>query len=151
MNPCKRFEDAVRDLAMQPPDQLPDWAQAHLGECRPCRNRVQVERLTRGVVTGGLEAPPPAGFADRVAAALPLAPAWSRPAEEPWRPAWGLIPTFAAAMVAAIIVYQTSEVPGPVGFLSTESLSAGEQFVLGGASGPDADSILTLILEGGAQ
>jgi hypothetical protein len=60
------------------------------------------------------------------------------------------LPTFAAAVAALVIVYQTSEVPGPASFFSTESLTAGERLVLD-ASAPDVDDVLTAVLEGVAK
>jgi hypothetical protein len=152
MSPCERIEDAAEELAMQSVDRLPDWVRDHVGECRRCRRRLETARLARCLVAIAPEAAaPPAGFADRVVARLPGERPASRAAEEAWRPAWGLIPTFAAAAIGAIILYQASDVPGPAGFFTTEGLSVGEQFVLGGSSTPEPDLILAAILEGGAK
>jgi len=73
-----------------------------------------------------------------------------RPEPDVWRPAWGLLPTFAAAVVALFIVYETSETAGPNGFFPTEGLSAGEHLVLD-TSAPDVDAVLAAVLEGVAK
>jgi hypothetical protein len=152
MNPCRRIEVDEAELARHAGEDLPAWAKEHVAACRSCRRRLEAARLADGLVRRLPEAAlPPVGFADRVVAALPVAGATPSPTEESWRPAWGLIPTFAAAAVAAILLYQTSDVPGPVGFLTAEGLSTGEELVLGGALAPELDLILTAILEGGAK
>lgn len=152
MNPCRRIEVDEAELAGHAAEGLPAWVKDHVAACRSCRRRLEAARLMRGVRAASLEAgTPPAGFADRVVAALPVVGPAPRPAEESWRPAWGLIPTFAAAAVAAILLYQGSDAPGPAGFLTTDGLSAGEELVLGGSSIPELDLILAAILEGGVK
>jgi hypothetical protein len=119
--------------------------------CPACNRRLAAARLARGLILAGTETISPSqGFADRVRTVLAARSKGSRAAADVWRPAWGLIPAFAAAVAALFIVYQTSEGPGPNGFLSTEGLSAGEYLVLG-SPGPEMEDIVTAVLEGGGK
>jgi len=133
------------------PAELPEEARNHLAACPACDRRLAAARLARGLIAAGTEtiAPPP-GFADRVRTALATRRVGSRADAETWRPAWGLMPAFAAAVAALVIVYQTGEMPGPTGFLSSEGLSVGEYLVLG-SPGPELDDIVTAVLEGGGK
>jgi len=49
-------------------------------------------------------------------------------------------------LAGLIIMYQATEMPGPVGLLLTEGLSAGEALVLE-TSAPEADQVLSAVLE----
>jgi anti-sigma factor RsiW len=137
-------------LGLRPAD-LPEEVRNHLATCPACDRRLAAARLARGLIAAGAEPiAPPQGFADRVRAALAARKVGSRVDAETWRPAWGLMPAFAAAVAALFIVYQTSEIPGPTGLLSTEGLSAGEYLVLG-SPGPEMDDVVTAVLEGGGK
>jgi hypothetical protein len=102
------------------------------------------------VMAGAETTAPPRGFADRVVAMLPRRASLRHAEAVTWRAAWGLVPTFAAAAAALCILYQTSDVPGPIGLLSTEGLSVGESLVLG-SSAADVDAVLDALMEGGAR
>jgi len=67
-----------------------------------------------------------------------------------WRLGWGLVPVFAATVALLLILFQfqDSTVPGPIGLLPMEGLSASERIVLE-ASPPEPDAILTAVMEGG--
>lgn len=109
-------------------------------------------RLSRALVAAAAEGlEPPAGFAERVLAALPPAgPARGRAEADPWRPAWGLVPAFAAMAAALLILFQSSVTPVVGGLLPVEDLSPGERLVME-ARPPDTDLVLAAVLEGGGR
>jgi len=151
MNTCRAVVRDIEKLVGLRPADLPEDVRNHVAECATCSRRLAAARLARGLIAAGTEAiSPPHGFADRVRTALAARKEGSNTDVDVWRPAWGLMPAFAAAVAALFIVYQTSEIPGPTGLLSTEGLSAGEYLVLG-ASGPEMDDIVTAVLEGGGK
>jgi hypothetical protein len=90
---------------------------------------------------------PSEGFAERVTHALTRRPSRPAPDADLWKPAWGLVPAFTAAVITLVVLYQTSSIPGPTGFFSAESLSAGEHLVLD-SDAPETDAILAAVLEG---
>jgi hypothetical protein len=147
MSICKRVEQGVTEWAALAAEAVPAWVREHLEACGDCRRLVEAVRVARCLVSArAVPVAPPEGFAGRVVAALPRR-AVLRPAESDlWRPAWGLIPTFAAMLAGLIIMYQATEMPGPMGLLLTEGLSAGEALVLE-ASAPEADQVLSAVLE----
>lgn len=151
MNTCKAVARDVEKLVGLRPADLPEAVRNHLAACPACDRRLAAARLARGLIAAGAETiSPPQGFADRVRTALAGRKAGSRADADIWRPAWGLMPAFAAAVAALFIVYQTGEIPGPTGFLSSEGLSASEYLVLG-SPGPEMDDVVTAVLEGGGQ
>jgi len=151
MNTCRAVARDIEKLVGLQPVELPDEVRNHLGACPACERRMAAARLARGLIAAGAEGiSPPQGFADRVRTALAVRKEGSRADVDVWRPAWGLMPAFAAAVAALFIVYQTSEIPGPTGLLSTEGLSAGEYLVLG-SPGPEMDDIVTAVFEGGGK
>jgi hypothetical protein len=151
MTTCKAVERDLDKLAALRPVELPDWVRSHVAGCPGCNRRLAAARLARGFVISDAEPiAPPQGFTDRVRTALVSRPEVRRPEPDVWRPAWGLLPTFAAAVVALFIVYQASENGGPTGLFPTEGLSAGEQLVLD-TSAPDVDAVLAAVLEGVAK
>jgi hypothetical protein len=152
MTSCKQIRKTVRDLAALPPEQLPPWVREHLTSCPGCLGTLESARLSRGLVAAAAEGPaPPAEFAERVLAALPAAgPVRGRAEADPWRPAWGLVPAFAAMAAALLILFQSSAVPIPGGLLPVEGLSAGERLVME-ARPPDPDLVLAAVLEGSGQ
>lgn len=147
MTTCDAIEKDLADLAALRPDDLPKDVREHLAGCTACARRLAGTRLSRGLVDSVAEeiAPPP-DFARRVVAAVAPRAGARRPEPDVWRPAWGLLPTFAAAVAALFLLYQSSEGPGPSGLFPTEALSAGERLVLA-ASAPDTDDVLTAVLE----
>lgn len=148
MNTCNAVTRDLEKLVGLRPAELPEGVRDHVAACPACGRRLAAARLARGLVVAATEATaPPEGFADRVRTALAARKAGSRSETDIWRPAWGLMPAFAAAVAALFIVYQTSEVPTPTGFLSTEGLSAAEYLVLG-SPGPEMNDIVAVVLEG---
>lgn len=151
MNTCKVVTRDMEKLAGLPAADLPEAVRNHLASCQACDRRLAAARLARGLVAVSTETiSPPFGFADRMRTALATRKVGSRADADLWRPAWGLMPTFAAAVAALFIVYQTSEIPGPTGFLSSEGLSVGEYLVFGSPA-PEMDDIVTAVLEGGGK
>ncbi len=148
MDTCNVVTRGLEKLVGLRPVELPEGVRDHVAACPTCGRRLAAARLARGMVLATTEATaPPEGFADRVRTALAARKAGSRSEADIWRPAWGLMPAFAAAVAALFIVYQTSEVPAPSSLLSTESLSAGEYLVFG-SPGPEMDDIVAVVLEG---
>lgn len=87
------------------------------------------------------------GFAERVGVRLTAGS--RRPADEGdlWRPAWGLVPTFAAILGVLLALAQGPVDSEPTDLLSTESVTLVEQLVL--APGEvSSDMVLELVLEG---
>ncbi len=151
MDRCKMITREMERLSKLRPADMPEAARRHLTACPACSRRLAAARLVREFLVAGTEAiSPPAGFADRVRTALAGRRVESRMDLDVWRPAWGLMPAFAAAVAALFIVYQTGEVPRPNGLLSTEELSAGE-YLVPGSPGPDLDDIIAAVFEGGGK
>jgi hypothetical protein len=151
MNTCEAVTRGMEKLVGLRPADMPEAVRNHVAACPACGRRLAAARLVRGLIVVGTETiSPPERFADRVRTALAARKAGSRAEVDVWRPAWGLVPAFAAAVAALFIVYQTSEIPGPTGLLPTDGLSAGEYLVLG-SPGPEMDDIVTAVLEGGGK
>jgi hypothetical protein len=150
MTRCANIIESLADLAARTPADMPGWAASHLAECSACTRRLQAERLT-GALLRSLADPiaPPPDFAARVAARL--RPSAARRTEtDLWRPAWKLMPAFGALVVALFVVYQSTVFSEPIGFLPTDSLTAGEHLALGSAT-PETDDVLSVILEGSGR
>lgn len=146
MGACREIRRHLGSRALESTGELPARLRAHLGECPPCAAAIAAARLSRGLLRSlAEETPPPAAFVGRVLARLPQRPA--RPGgAEVWRPAWGLVPTFAGVVLALLLALLAGERSGRlVGLLPLESLSAGERLVLGAAA-PEADLILAAVL-----
>ena len=151
MNTCKAVTRDMEKLVGLPAADMPEGVRRHVAVCPACDRRLAAARLARGLVMAGTETiSPPHGFADRVRTALAARTTGPRADTDTWRAAWGLMPAFAAAVAALFIVYQTSEIPGPSGFFSTDGLSASEYLLLG-SPGPEMDDIVSAVLEGGGQ
>ena len=151
MKSCSAMKRDLAELAALRPDDLPDGVREHVAGCRACARRLATARLSRRLVASvAEEVAPRSGFAERIMTAVAARAGVRGPEPDVWRPAWGLLPTFAAAVAALFILYQSSEGPGPSGLFPTEGLSAGERLVLA-ASAPDADDVLTAVLEGVAK
>lgn len=151
MESCESIRGHMADLAGTPPGRLPPWAREHLASCPGCARALESTRLSRGLVAAAAgHAEPPAGFPERVVAALPAPPARGWSEAELWRPAWGLVPVFAATAAALLLLFQSSPAPAPGGLLPAENLSAGERLVLEGRP-PDPDLVLAAVMEGGGR
>jgi len=150
MKSCGEVEKRISELAAVSATEMPAGIREHLTGCPACARAMAAARLGRGLLAAAADAPePPVDFADRVLAALP-ARRRSHPEAEMWRLGWGLVPAFAATVVLLLILFQfqASTVPGPIGLLPMEGLSASERIVLE-ASPPEPDAILTAVMEGG--
>jgi anti-sigma factor RsiW len=150
MNSCREVDKRITELAAVPTTEMPGGIREHLAGCPACARALAAARLGRGLLAAAADAPePPAGFADRVLAAL-SATRPSRPEAEIWRLGWGLVPAFAATAVLLMILYQyqADASLGPVGLVPLEGLSASERIVLE-ATPPEPDLVLTAVMEGG--
>ncbi len=141
---CKALSREIVRVAGLADDELSPAIRRHLAECGTCARALAAERLSLGLVRSCAAAPaPPPGFAARVLAALPR----RAEAAQTWRPAWGLIPAFAAAAAALVVVYGAAVESVPAGLLPVHELTAGERLVLQ-ERGTTPDAILSAILEG---
>lgn len=150
MKACGEIAKRITELAAVSATEMPAGIREHLTECPACDRALATARLIRGLLAAAADAPePPAGFADRVLAAL-AARGPSRPETELWRLGWGLVPAFAATVAVLLILFefQATAVSGPIGLLQTEGLSASERIVLD-TSPPEPDAVLTAVMEGG--
>lgn len=148
MGSCEEVAKRIEKLAALPAAELPSGIREHLAGCPACTRLLTAARVARGLLAAAADAPaPPAGFAERVVAALPASRA-GRADEDLWRLGWGLVPAFAATVVLLLVLYQASAVPGPVGLVLAEGLSSGERLVLEPAS-PEPDAVLAAVMEGG--
>jgi len=150
MRSCGEVEKRIAELAALRATGVPAEIREHLAGCPACTRALAATRLSRGLLAAVADAPePPAEFADRVLATLPETRP-SRPETELWRLGWGLVPAFAATVALLMILYQfqDSTLPGPIGLVSVEELSAGERIVLE-ATPPESDLVLTAVMEGG--
>jgi hypothetical protein len=148
MKPCSAIERDRNELAAVPTRELPGWVRDHLTTCRTCQRRLAATRLARGLITASVrDVSRSEGFAERVTNVLTRLPPREVSDGDVWRPAWGLVPAFTAAVIALFVLYQTSAVPGPTGFFATDSLSEGESLVLG-SDAPETDAVLAAVLEG---
>lgn len=152
MRACRRINQDITELAGVPPEELSPWVREHLVGCPACTRALEAARLTRGLMAATASgSEPPADFARRVAAAVPAGPPpFPAEASDLWRPAWGLVPAFAATAAALLILFQASGAPGPGGLVPVEGLSAGERLVLE-ARPPDPDLILAAVMEAGGR
>jgi anti-sigma factor RsiW len=150
MKSCAEVEKRIAEVAALRATEVPAEIREHLAGCPACARALAAARLSRGLLAVAADAPePPAEFADRILAALPETRP-SRPETEMWRLGWGLVPAFAATVALLVILYQfqNSALPGPIGLVSVEELSAGERLVLE-AMPPEPDLVLTAVMEGG--
>jgi hypothetical protein len=151
MTTCDAVVRDTGKLATLAAADLPEGIRTHLAGCARCRHRLAADRLACRLATETVQdVGPPDGFADRVRIALAGRPKTPRPEAEVWRAAWRLVPVFAAAVAALVLVYRTTEGPGTNGFPGMEGLSAGEYLVLG-SGGTEMDAVLTAVLEGGGR
>ncbi len=148
MRSCGDLKRRVEELARVREGDLPETVRRHLAGCPACSALLNRERLVWGLVTAATEdMEPPAGFAEKVVASLPRDRAPVSADTDLWRPAWGLVPAFAATTAALLLLFvQTNSAPGPSGFLPTESLSSSEQLVLENHAF-DSDMVLAAVFE----
>ncbi len=148
MGPCEEIKRNVAALAALRSEDLPAGIGGHLAGCPACAQALAAARLGRGLLMAAAEgAKPPADFAERVLAALPAGPAPRRADVDLWRPAWGLVPAFAATAAALLILFQATAAPISLGLVPTEGLSTGERLVLE-ARPLDPDLVLAAVMEG---
>lgn len=153
MKSCRSIRKHVIGFATVPPGQLPPWLRDHLGACPACSRALEGARLSRRLVAATAEAvEPPAGFPTRVVAVLPARPPGGRAEVDLWRPAWGLVPAFAATAAALLLLFRAAPTPAPApaGLVPAAGLSAGERLVLEARS-PDPDRVLAAVMEGPAR
>ncbi|HSB79612.1 MAG TPA: hypothetical protein VLM91_12555 [Candidatus Methylomirabilis sp.] len=150
MGSCGELKQRLEELATVRAGELPETVRLHLAGCPACSALLARERLVRGLVSAATEGvEPPAGFAEKVLASLPRNQAPAPAETDLWRPAWGLVPAFAAtAAVFLFLFFQSSPAPSPSGFLPTESLSTSERLVLESPA-PDLDLILAAVFDQG--
>jgi hypothetical protein len=149
MSACKQAGKRMPEFAALPVERWPAAVQEHVVACPTCRRAPAVTRVIRGlmaVLADGQEPPP--DFADDALRALPAGGIPAAVAADPWHPAWGLIPAFAALAAGLFFLYQ----PGPdatgTSLLPIDDLSASEQLVLGTAA-PHPDNVLAALLDSG--
>ncbi len=129
MGTCREIRKQIETLA--PMAEVPSWVREHLADCRPCAEGLAAARLASGLLrTAPVVLVPSPGFADRVAARLAAGLEPSPDAGELWRPAWGLMPTFAAILVALVVLQEGAANPEPAGLLPTENATLAEQLLL---------------------
>jgi hypothetical protein len=151
MKTCSAIDRDFNKLAGVPPQEFPGWVRDHLTACRTCQRRLAAARLARGMIAAHAgDMTPAEGFAERVTRRLTKRPSPEALNGDLWKPAWGLVPAFTAAVITLFVLYQTSSVPGPTGFFSTDSLSAGEHLILG-SDAPETDAVLAAVLEGNGR
>ncbi len=148
MNSCKVVRRQIAQLSSLRTEGVPEEIRQHVLQCPACAGELAVLRLERGVLVAAAEGPtPPAGFAQTVQSALPRRPAVQAEPDY-WRPAWGLVPAFAATAAALLLILQTTPTgTAQAGLLPMQSLSAGEEIVLGTLHQPDMDQLLSAVLE----
>jgi hypothetical protein len=147
MNTCRQVGKRMRDLAPLPAAELPAAIQRHLAECPACRRALAGIRLARGMVAAVAEAAePPSDFADRVLRALPTGHCPVSMPPDLWRPAWSLVPIFAALVAGLVLLSPPGRDADVSGLWSTEYLSMSEHLVLGSAAS-SPDLVLAAVLE----
>ncbi len=116
MATCSFIQRRLSELAAVPQDTLPPEVREHVAGCAACARALAGARLTRGLLAALAETPGAReNFAGRVLRALPAAPGSRRAEDELWRPAWGLLPAFAAMAAALLLVFelQVGGLPAP--------------------------------------
>ncbi len=148
MTSCKDVRRRLVGLSGLRSETIPEPIRNHLLRCPNCADELALLRLERGILTAATDGPaPPAGFAREVQSALSRRSS-VRSTADLWRPAWGLVPAFAATAVALLLMLQvTPTVSTQAGLFPTEGLSAGEELVLGASRKPDMDQVLSAVLD----
>ncbi len=145
---CKDVRQQLAGLSSLRSETIPEPVQNHLLRCPGCSDELALLRLEQGILTAAADGPEPSpGFSRQVQFALSRRPS-VRPAADLWRPAWGLVPAFAATAAALLLLLQvTPSGSMQAGFFPTEGLSAVEQLVLGTSQKPDMDQVLSAVLD----
>ena len=123
---------------------------AHCADCADCASTLATARLAHRLVQlSATPLEPPEQFAAQVCGALSALP--DRRAEffDLWRPAWGLVPTF-AAILAALLLWQPSLELEPSGLLDAGSFTADERLILEPGE-LSLESILQTVLGGNGR
>jgi hypothetical protein len=143
---CRELSRHAAELAALPPSEVPEAVRTHLAGCPGCRTALAAERAVRTMLQAVVQsaAEPPEGFAERVAGRIRRTA--RRQQDDTWRPAWRLIPAFAAALVVLVVAYGASGPTTPAGLLPLDELTLGERLVLEEAA-PSQDLILSAIME----
>jgi hypothetical protein len=140
---CRGVRRQIEELAAA---ETPDGVREHLAGCPGCREALAAARLARGLVRASVtRVEASTGFADRVVSRLAAGPPRAEEADM-WRPAWGLVPTFAAILVGLFLWQQGSVEPDAEGYLPTEGISFAERLVLT-ADELTPETILRAVLE----
>jgi hypothetical protein len=104
---CNAIQRCLSELAAHPQATLPPEVHEHAAGCAACARALAGARLARGLLAAGTgTSDAPGDFAARVLRALPPAPGGPGAEEDLWRPAWGLLPAFAATAAALLLVFQ---------------------------------------------
>ena len=137
-------------------DELPDsstppaWVTAHCADCAGCAAALAAARLAHGLVRVSVATvAPPDQFASRVREALSALPARRAEAFDLWRPAWGLVPTFAAILVAFLLWQPPIELESS-GFMEAGIFTADERLILEPEE-PSLESILMAVMGGNGR
>ena len=149
MATCREIRKQAETLATLA--ESPSWVRDHLSDCPSCAEALAAVRLASGLLRASpvVLAPSP-GFAERTVARLARNSKPSTDAGELWRPAWGLVPTFAAILAALVVLQQGAEGPEPVDLLPTDNATLAEQLLL--VPGDlNTDSILQAVMEEDGQ
>ncbi len=129
MATCREIRKQVEALATLA--ELPSWVRDHLAGCPPCAEVVAAARLASGLLRASPVVPVPSpGFAERVETRLAAGPKPSVDIGDLWRPAWGLVPTFAAILAALVVLQQGADMPEPAGLFPAENATLAEQLLL---------------------
>jgi len=123
----------IRHWIGEPPDfsAPPAWVTAHCADCADCAAALAAARLAHGLVRVSVATlEPPDQFAARVREALSTLPARRAEAFDLWRPAWGLVPTFAAILVALLLWQPPPTELEPSGLVETGIFTADERLIL---------------------
>ena len=145
---CKDVRRQTAQLPSLRSEAIPEAIRQHILRCSSCDGELVLLRLERGVLMAAAEGPtPPAGFAGAVQSAIPRRSS-AQPEPDFWRPAWGLVPAFAATAAALLLILQATPTgTTQTGLLPMEGLSAGEEIVLGTSRQPDMDQLLSAVLD----
>lgn len=127
--PCRQIR-RQRDVLAGAPALSPE-GQDHLAACPRCARDVAAARLAAGLVRAAVtRTDPPAGFAARLGARAASVAGQPAADADVCRPAWGLLPAFAAMLGALLFLQQGAALPEPIGLFQTENLTPLERVLL---------------------
>jgi hypothetical protein len=140
---CREVRRQIEELAAA---ETPAGVRQHLAGCPRCSEALAAARLAGGLLRVSVTpVEVSAGFAGRVVARVAAGPPRVEEVDM-WRPAWGLVPTFAAILVGLFLWQQGSVEPDAEGYLPTEGISFAERLVLT-ADELTPETILRAVLE----